>query len=372
MLLGASGHTGQMVAAELVRRGQRPVLAGRSPERLATLAEALGGLSWRQADVTVASSVQELGRAYDVLISTVGPFARLGEPVVAAAIDAGATYLDSSGEPAFIRRVFEDHGPQALASGVALLPACGYDFVPGALAAAIALEQAKGAATRVDVGYFVVAGSEPMRMSNGTRNSGPGFMLGKSFAWRDGGLRAARFAERERAFAVDGYESRAVSVGGSEHLTLPTTFPQLREVNVYLGWFGSLSPALRAGSAALAPLLALPGTRAALTRLGEAAAHRTSRGKVAAPKKPSSEVNEPQTDGASRIVAIAHADDGRQVGRADLRGIEPYAFTAAFLAWAGVCALDRQVAGAGALGPLQAFGRAGLQAGCEQAGIRIA
>ena len=55
----------------------------------------------------------------DVLISTVGPFARWGE----AAINAGATYFDSTGEPAFIRRVFDHHGPRAAAAGSALLTA---------------------------------------------------------------------------------------------------------------------------------------------------------------------------------------------------------------------------------------------------------
>ena len=48
----------------------------------------------------------------DVLVTTVGPFARHGEPAVSAAIDAGAHYLDSTGEPSFVRAVFERHGPR--------------------------------------------------------------------------------------------------------------------------------------------------------------------------------------------------------------------------------------------------------------------
>ena len=46
-----------------------------------------------------------------MLVSTVGPFVKWGEPAVRAAIAAGATYLDSTGEPPFIRRVFEEFGP---------------------------------------------------------------------------------------------------------------------------------------------------------------------------------------------------------------------------------------------------------------------
>ena len=48
----------------------------------------------------------------DVLVSTAGPFLKVGRPAVAAATDAGAIYLDSAGEPPFIRQVFEEFGPR--------------------------------------------------------------------------------------------------------------------------------------------------------------------------------------------------------------------------------------------------------------------
>ena len=51
-----------------------------------------------------------------------------------AAVDAGAVYLDSAGEPPFIRQVFEEFGPRAEHTGAVLLTAFGYDYVPGNLA----------------------------------------------------------------------------------------------------------------------------------------------------------------------------------------------------------------------------------------------
>src|SRR5215210_6369376 len=138
VLFGATGYTGRLTAERLVAQGERPVLAGRSPTRVAELAERLGGLEWRQADVARPQSVAALVRAGDVLVTTVGPFTRWGEPALRAAIAAGAVYLDSTGEPAFVRRVFEEHR----AAGATLMPAMGYDFVPGALAGALALEDA--------------------------------------------------------------------------------------------------------------------------------------------------------------------------------------------------------------------------------------
>ncbi len=74
-----------------------------------------------------------------------------------AAIDAGAHYLDSTGETPFIRAVFERWGPRAEAAGCGLLTAIGYDWVPGNLAGALALRDAAAAdaATRVAIGYFL-------------------------------------------------------------------------------------------------------------------------------------------------------------------------------------------------------------------------
>ncbi|MGH3949681.1 MAG: hypothetical protein ACRDSE_11230, partial [Pseudonocardiaceae bacterium] len=64
-----------------------------------------------------------------------------------AAIDGSAWYVDSTGEPPFIRTVFEHYGPHATVAG--LIPAFGYDFVPGNLAAALALAEAGETAVRV-------------------------------------------------------------------------------------------------------------------------------------------------------------------------------------------------------------------------------
>src|SRR3954468_1061423 len=157
VLFGATGYTGRLTAEALVRAGARPVLAGRNRARLTELAEELlrqpgagpTALEVATADVTDPASVAALLASGDVLVSTVGPFVQLGEPAVQAAVSAQASYLDSTGEPPFVRSVFQTYGPQAADAGVGLLPAFGYDYVPGNLAAGLVLEQAGEAATRV-------------------------------------------------------------------------------------------------------------------------------------------------------------------------------------------------------------------------------
>src|SRR6476469_6765709 len=112
VVFGATGYTGRLVAERLAGQGERPVLAGRSEPRLAELAERLGGLEWVKADAMRRNSVYAAVQPGNVVVSTVGPFVKWGDAAVRAAISAGATYMDSTGEPAFIRRVFgEFSGP---------------------------------------------------------------------------------------------------------------------------------------------------------------------------------------------------------------------------------------------------------------------
>ena len=167
------------------------MLAARNEARVRALAEELGGLEWAVADVDRPDTVRALVERGDVLVSTVGPFARWGEPAVQAAIAAGAHYLDSTGEGSFIREVFERYGSGAQAAGCGLLTAFGYDWVPGNLAGALALRDAGEAATSVQIGYFN-PGAGAGSASGGTRASSAGIMLSLR-------LRLARGADRRRA-----------------------------------------------------------------------------------------------------------------------------------------------------------------------------
>jgi len=358
VVFGATGYTGRLTAERLVEQGARPRLAGRSRERLEELAGALGGLDVAVADVARPETVAALVGRGDVLVSTVGPFARWGEPALDAAVGAGAVYIDSTGEPPFIRRVFDDHGPRAAEAGATLLPAMGYDFVPGTLAAALALEDGGEEAVRVDVGYYALGGG-PASLSRGTRASLAGVALESAFAYRGGRVTTVRSAERVRDFQVRGRERPAISVGGVEHFTLPPAYPRLREVNVFLGWFGPAARAIQAASRASAPLLHVPGVRPALLRAGAKLAG-------LGPDGPAPGTN-PGTH--SYIAAIAFGAGGGPLAEVHLAGADAYDFTARFLAWAARRAAADGVAVTGAAGPLQAFGRTALEAGCKEAGL---
>src|SRR4051812_49652113 len=241
VLLGATGHTGGRTAQALVARGARPVLAGRDPGRLEPLAARLGGdggpLETATADVTDVGSLRGLVGRGAVVVTTVGPFLQRGAPAVTAATDAGAVYLASTGEPPFLRRVFEEFGPRAERSGAALLPAFGHDYVPGTLAGALALAEAGERAHRLDVGYSL-DGGRGQAFSRGTLFSLLGVLLEPGFGWTGGRLTAEPAGARTWRFDVGGRSRRGLSVGGSEHLTLPALAPTLQQVGVYLDWVG--------------------------------------------------------------------------------------------------------------------------------------
>jgi short subunit dehydrogenase-like uncharacterized protein len=363
VLFGATGYTGELTARALVARGAAPVLAGRTRERLEKLADEMGGgCEVAVADVEQPETVRALVQRGDVLVSTVGPFTHFGRPALEAAIDAGAHYFDSTGEPGFIRSVFEEHGPRADKAASALLTAFGADWVPGNLAGALALEAAGEDAVRVAIGYYATgSGMGSDAMSGGTRASVASASLSPSFAWRDGRIVTERSAKRFARFELwPGHEAPSVSVAASEHFALPASYPGVREVDVYLGWMGSMSRPLQAVSAVTAAVTAIPGVRGGLQSM----AARFVKGSTGGPDEAARE--------RTGMLMLAQAFDaaGRQIGD-DVRmeGNNPYTFTGAVLAWGAQAAASGALGGTGALGPVQAFGLEALTAGVAEAGL---
>ena len=357
VLFGATGYTGEQTARELVARGARPVLAGRSAERLKRLADDLGGLEFCVADVGRPQSVTDLVEAGDVLLSTVGPFTQWGGPAVQAAIERGAWYLDSTGEPTFIRRVFEEYGPGAEAAGTGLVTAFGFDWVPGNLAGALALAAAGPEAVRVDIGYFMRG---PSGMSGGTRASMVQAVLEPGFAYRGGRLRTERVGARVAGFTLDNGKRRVgVSAGASEHFGLPPVHPTLREVNVFLGQALPLIQGVPVATGLLSAVMRVPGVRPGATAL----VHRQVMGSTGGPGEAS------RARGGCSIVAEVRAGNGDLLKRVQLEGPNGYDFTFRILAWGAMTAAKHGLQGAGALGPVQAFGLAGLTGGAASAGL---
>ncbi|KAG9439731.1 hypothetical protein H6P81_019896 [Aristolochia fimbriata] len=146
VIFGASGFTGKYVIREALKFLNVPssplktlALAGRNPDKLAQ------SLRWAsrpsdppqlpiiKADVADPSSLSSLFRQTKLVLNCVGPFRLYGEPVVAACVDAGADYLDISGEPEFMEKMEIFYHDKASGVGSLVISACGFDSVPAEL-----------------------------------------------------------------------------------------------------------------------------------------------------------------------------------------------------------------------------------------------
>ncbi|WP_449352037.1 saccharopine dehydrogenase NADP-binding domain-containing protein [Streptomyces shaanxiensis] len=376
VLLGATGHTGRRVLRELLARGEKPTLVGRSRTRMLALADRFeADLPVAEVDVTSTADLTRLLEPSDVVVSTIGPFMRLGMAAVTAAARAGAHYFDSTGEGTFARRVLLELDAVAAVRGATLVPAFGYDYVPGNLAGALALTRAGERARHVEAGYFITRaghGDELLYRSTlrdaytlttgGTRQTLVAAAAEDGFAYRSPRPWAAarvvdeRVGKRVRTFHYGGVKRTVMTVPGTEHLGLPEVFPQLQSVEVGLGWFGRWTRPVQIAATVQAPLLRTAKARAALERWSE--------------RLPGSR-REPDPDGRSLVIAVARDGRGRPLATAALTGPDPYEMTGSLLAWAASHAAQPDaVLEPGAHGPVAAFGLETLRRGAAEAGVR--
>ncbi|HWC36161.1 MAG TPA: NAD(P)H-binding protein [Mycobacteriales bacterium] len=167
-LLGATGYTGRLTATEFALREIPVRLGGRSEDRLSRV-DAADGAERVVVDTTDRKALERFMAGLDIVISTVGPFDRLGRPVVDAAVAAGVHYIDSTGEPDFMTWAYDAHSSAV----TAVVPACGYDYVPSDCAASVAASMIDGKPERIDIGYSL-RGMKPTR---GTARSALGAVL---------------------------------------------------------------------------------------------------------------------------------------------------------------------------------------------------
>ena len=134
-----------------------------------------------------------------------------------------------------------------------MLPAFGFDYVPGDLAARLAAEQVDGPLDEVVVAYSV----KGVGTSRGTRRTIGAVMGQEQVAWEDGRLVDSRFGATTRTVRFPFGERTVVEWSGTEPLTVPR-HTDVRNVRSYIrapavaakaGRLGRLDRAVRHGSA---------------------------------------------------------------------------------------------------------------------------
>lgn len=160
-LFGATGYTGALTGQVLAAAGVEHRRGGRSARKLAALPRS-GHAHDVVVDTTSPRDLDAFLDGCDAVINAVGPFMRLGKDVVDAAVRTRTPYVDCSGEPDFLRWLYSTYAQ----APVPLVSACGFEYVPGDAAVALASAQVGGPAELTDilVGYHVRGG----RFSRGT------------------------------------------------------------------------------------------------------------------------------------------------------------------------------------------------------------
>ena len=319
-MLGATGYTGRLVL-EHARALEVPLrLVGRR-------ADALESLAREGEDVRVADARHEaeLIAAFEgafAVASTAGPFLEVGTKPVGAAIAVGAHYLDTSGEQAFARVVYDGFGESAEEREVVLLTSFGFDYVPGDFAARLAAEGLDEPLDEIVVAYATT--SQPT--SRGTRAT-IGHVMGQGqVAWERGVVRS-RFGKTTRKVRFPFGERTVVEWGATEPLTVPR-HTDVRRVRSYFR-----APRLVAYAGLVAPLTA------PFVRLG---------GRMGG--SPSAAKRE-----ANRWTVVAEARSGDNGRRATLTGYDTYGTAAALVAHGAAALRAGEARGTGALAPAEAF-----------------
>lgn len=193
MIYGASGYTGRLIADLAIERGERPVLAGRDPAKIAAIA-APRGLPYRIFDLSDPDEIAKQLRDVDAVAHCAGPFSSTSEPMISGCLRSGAHYLDITGEIDVFEAAFA-RDAEAREAGVVLLPGAGFDVVPtDCLAGMVAAELP--AATRLDLAFQASGGISAGTLKSALEGAGMG-----GRARIDGDICAVPLAWRRREVA---------------------------------------------------------------------------------------------------------------------------------------------------------------------------
>jgi short subunit dehydrogenase-like uncharacterized protein len=152
VIFGATSFVGQiltryMLAQFAVDGELKWAIAGRSQNKLNELKQSLGiageNLEVLVADAADEDSLRMLCAATRVVISTVGPYALYGEPLVKTCVALGTDYCDLTGEVQWIAKMLEEYEDQAKITGARIVNSCGFDSLPSDLGVYFLQQHAK-------------------------------------------------------------------------------------------------------------------------------------------------------------------------------------------------------------------------------------
>ena len=154
VLYGATSFVGQITAHYLTeflsnakdKNGANVTwaIAGRDEEKLNELQSKLAS----KVDIIIANSddaasLDKMTKQTQVIISTVGPYLKYGEPLIKSCAENGTDYVDLTGEAIFIKDMMDKYQDAAKQSGARIVNSCGFDSIPSDLGVYFTQQQAE-------------------------------------------------------------------------------------------------------------------------------------------------------------------------------------------------------------------------------------
>jgi short subunit dehydrogenase-like uncharacterized protein len=349
VVYGASGYTGRLVSASLAKRGVTFAISGRDRAKLDRLAKSLPS----PPEVIVAGvddpkALAAMAARARVVMDCAGPFARLGPPVIDAALESGAHFLDITGETEYMHAT-QLRDAAAKARGIAIVNAVGFDVVPTDCAGAIAAASAGAPVTWLKIAFA----TKRARPTQGTTRSLVEHLKYGGMAWIEGAI------HREPLGAERWVVPFPQPIGTRECLSVPigdvVTAPKSTGAENVRGFFSAPR-----GLSRWAPLVPAAGKVMSLPLLRGL----TERWLRTLPEGPTAEQR-----AESRFAVHAEATGPKGTRTAWVTGPDGYDLTAESAALCADLASRPDFAKTGVLSPSQAFGARPLLDGLSGVGL---
>jgi short subunit dehydrogenase-like uncharacterized protein len=250
LIYGANGYTGELIAREAARRGLRPLLAGRSREKIEPLAQELG-LEWRAFSLADGAALDGALNEVDFVIHCAGPFSLTSRAMVEGCLRAGRHYTDITGEIS----VFEAMArldERAKAVGIMIMPGVGFDVVPSDCLARH-LKDSLPTATNLTLAFYGLGKISHGTQATMTMNVGRGGAIR-----RDGEITPVPAAWKTREIDFGSVKKMGVTIPWGDvstayystdisnievYTVVPEQALKMMKLSRYIGWLLATGPA---------------------------------------------------------------------------------------------------------------------------------
>lgn len=204
LLYGANGYTGELIAREAVRRGMRPVLAGRSRIAIEQLAAQLS-CPHRVFSLDDHTALVDALQDQRAVLNCAGPFSATARSMMQGCLATHVHYLDITGE-IDVFELAHSVTDKAQRAGIVLCPGVGFDVVPTDSIAA-KLKEALPDATTLALGFESKSG-----VSKGTAKTMLESVADGCKLRRDGKIVSVPFGSLTRRIDFGGGERLGIAI----------------------------------------------------------------------------------------------------------------------------------------------------------------